>query len=107
MAEIQKLFAEYPNLRFKLREIYNITLEEEWNAEQKHSTYHRGDRQGHNHNHHHHHNNRGTWTAEKGFNRGVGKVRRWREGCEGGECTDTDAEGFMKFMALVAGEHES
>jgi hypothetical protein len=104
LAEIQKLFAEYPNLRSKLREIYNITLEEGWDAEQKHSTYHRGDQQAHNH--HHHHNNRGTWTAEKGFNRGVGKVRKWREGCEGGECTDIDAEGFMKFMTLVAGDHE-
>ena len=72
LAEIQKLFAEYPNLRAKLREIHNITLEEEWDAEQKRSTYHRGDRQAHNH--HHHHNNRGTWTAEKGFNRGVEKL---------------------------------
>ncbi|EED16775.1 HIT finger domain protein, putative [Talaromyces stipitatus ATCC 10500] len=105
-AEIQKLFAEYPNLRSRLREIYKTTLEEEWNAtapDSKHSTYHRGDRQAHNH-HHHHNNNRGTWTAEKGFNRGVAKIRRWREGCEGGECTDADAEGFVKFMALVAGE---
>lgn len=101
--ELQKLFAEYPGLRAKLQEIYRATLEEEWNAaalKQNHST-HRGERYKHDHN-----NSRATWTAEKGFNRGLGKVRKWRESCEGGECTDSDAEGFMKFIALVAGERE-
>ena len=105
MAEIQKLFTEYPNLRNKLREIYKITLEEEWDAEQRHSTNQRGDRQPYNH--HPHSNNRGAWTAERGFNRGVGKVRRWREGCESGECTDADAEGFVKLMALIAEERDA
>lgn len=44
---------------------------------------------------------RGQWTREKGFNRGLGKVRKARERCEAGLDTGKDAEGFMRFVALV------
>ncbi|OKL59540.1 hypothetical protein UA08_05362 [Talaromyces atroroseus] len=90
-AEYQKLLAEYPGLRIKLRDIYKTTQEEAWDTAS--FTPHHRERP-----------NRGAWTAEKGFNRGVGKVRKWRETCEDGECTGSDAEGFMKFIALVVGE---
>lgn len=100
--EAQKLFAEYPGLRAKLREIYKTTQEEEWNSASLAPSHNRYN------NYKHHNNNRPppTWTAERGFNRGLGKVRKWREGCEGGDFTDSDAEGFMKFIALAAPENE-
>lgn len=53
------------------------------------------------------HNKRAHWTTEKGFKRGLGQVTKWRENCEDGESTGSDAEGFMKFIALVAGSQES
>ncbi|KAH8700530.1 hypothetical protein BGW36DRAFT_130523 [Talaromyces proteolyticus] len=99
--QLQKLFEQYPGLRRRLQEIYKITLEEEWDQEQNQvsmGNHHRRHRGGH---------KRGVWTAEKGFNRGLGKVRKWRESCEDGESVGSDAEGFMKFMALVAGTHEN
>lgn len=103
LKEIQEIFAQYPNLRSKLLDIYKSTLEQEWEVSgQGHSMYPNNQR----HAFRHHHNSRGPWTAEKGFNRGVEKIRQWREGCEGGEFTDKDADGFMKFMAVVAGERE-
>ncbi|CRG90319.1 Rap guanine nucleotide exchange factor 5 [Talaromyces islandicus] len=88
--ELQKLFEEYPGLRGKLREIYRSTLEEEWQPEQMGGRKHGGEWQ----------QKQATWTAEKGFKRGLGHVTKWRENCEDGESTGSDAEGFMKFMAL-------
>ncbi|KAL1970626.1 hypothetical protein VTN77DRAFT_4270 [Rasamsonia byssochlamydoides] len=101
--ELQDLFTRYPGLRGKLREIYRSTLEEEWA-----STQEPGRGRGHDRRRGHHRGggNRGQWTAEKGFNSGLGKVRKWRESCEDGRSTGPDAEGFMRFFALVNDEHE-
>lgn len=98
--ELQKLFEEYPGLRERLREIYKSTLEEEWESEPMGGRNHRGGGGGGGH-------KRALWTAEKGFRRGLGHVTKWRENCEDGESTGSDAEGFMKFIALVAGSSES
>jgi len=87
--ELQQLFERYPGLRAKLREIYRTTLEEEWSSD-----YRVG---GH---------GRAPWTAEKGFKRGLGQVTKWRESCEDGSSTGAEAEGFMKFIALVTGSQE-
>lgn len=99
--ELQKLFEEYPGLRGRLREIYRSTLEEEWESEPVGGRSHRGGGGGGGG------HKRALWTAEKGFKRGLGQVTRWRENCEDGESTSSDAEGFMKFIALVAGSRES
>lgn len=98
--QIKDLLAQSPQLRDCLRDIYKITLEEEW-VEQgpagRSRPYHRG-RGGY--------RNRGSWTREKGFNRGLGKVRKLRERCEEGLETGKHAEDFMKFMALVNSENQ-
>lgn len=98
--ELKDLFARYPRLRGQLRDIYRLTLEEEWIESQDPSG--RGRRKGGRHRNTA--GNRGPWTAEKGFNRGLGRVRKWRESCEEGESTGVDAEAFMRFVALVNGE---
>lgn len=46
---------------------------------------------------------RGPWTAEKGFNRGLGRVRKLRQNCEDGTETGRNAEAFMHFLAVVNG----
>ncbi|KAM0108947.1 hypothetical protein ACP6JB_005318 [Aspergillus fumigatus] len=98
--QVKDLLAQSPQLRDCLRDIYKITLEEEW-IEQgppgRSRPYHRG-RGGY--------RNRGSWTREKGFNRGLGKLRKLRERCEGGSETGKHAEAFMNFMALVNGENQ-
>ncbi|GFF94458.1 hypothetical protein IFM61606_06320 [Aspergillus udagawae] len=98
--QIKDLLAQSPQLRDCLHDIYKITLEEEW-IEQgpagRSRPYHRG-RGGY--------RNRGSWTREKGLNRGLGKVRKLRERCEEGLETGKHAEAFMKFMALISGENQ-
>ncbi|RHZ44014.1 uncharacterized protein CDV56_102876 [Aspergillus thermomutatus] len=99
--QIKDLLAQNPQLCDCLRDIYKITLEEEW-IEQgpagRSRPYHRGRGGGY--------RNRGSWTREKGFNRGLGKVRKLRERCEEGLETGKHAEGFMKFMALINSENQ-
>lgn len=101
--ELQDIFTRFPGLRGKLREIYRSTLEEEWASAQHPDLGRRHDRRR---GHHRGGGNKGQWTAEKGFNRGLGKVRKWRESCEDGKSTGPDAEGFMRFIALVNDEYE-
>ncbi|KAL2003187.1 hypothetical protein VTN02DRAFT_4800 [Thermoascus thermophilus] len=98
--ELKNLFTRYPSLRSRLRDIYRSTLEEEWVESQDFSG--RGRWKGGRHRNTT--GTRGPWTAEKGFNRGLGRVRKWRQSCEEGESTGVDAEAFMKFVALVTGE---
>jgi hypothetical protein len=82
-----------------------VTLEREW-VEVKSSSYARGRDRGRSG-----YTARGggritgSWTAEKGFNRGLDKVRRWRESCEDG-VGGANSEGFRQFAALVLGEYE-
>lgn len=102
--ELQDIFTRFPGLRGKLREIYRATLEEEWASAQHSDLGRRHDRRrGH---HRGGGGNKEPWTAEKGFNRGLTKVRKWRESCEDGKSTGPDAEGFMRFIALVNDEYE-
>lgn len=105
--ELQEILNQHPGLRRKLRDIYKITLEEEWVSDpQPDAGRGRDRRRGCTHRGHHGHG-RGPWTEGKGFKRGLGKVRKWRESCEAGDSVGSDSEGFMKFRALVNGDHES
>ena len=106
--ELQDLLRQYPQLRDHLRDIYKTTLEEEWVEVQAQPPQTgrgrpngRGGRGGGGY------RNRGPWTREKGFNRGLGKVRKYRERCEDGLEVGKDAEGFMRFVALVEGQSQS
>lgn len=103
--ELRCLFETHPTLRQRLREIYHNTLEEEWSSslveqERGHARRGRGSHRGRGG---HLQQNRGAWNADKGFKRGLGRVRKWRESCEKGISTGSDAEGFIKFVALVNG----
>jgi len=97
--ELEALWHRFPLLRPKLREIYKITLETEW-AEMKAPNYTRGRGRGKCGYAARGGRTMGPWTPEKGFNRGLDKVRRWRESCEDG-VDGVDNEGFMQFAALV------
>ncbi|KAK2746777.1 hypothetical protein FQN55_005504 [Onygenales sp. PD_40] len=104
---LKDILARFPGLRSQLREIYRLTLEEEW-VEMRPAYHGRavrggrgrggyGSRGG---------RSRGPWTEEKGFNRGLGKVRRLRESFESGLVSGPDAEGFGQFASLVLADHD-
>lgn len=97
-SELQELLSRYPQLRSQLHEIYQATQEEEWQEwytpPMRGRPYGRGGRGPSR-------RSRGSWTAEKGFNRGLGKVRKLRQDCEGGAETGVRAEAFMEFLAVV------
>ncbi|PLN84975.1 putative HIT finger domain protein [Aspergillus taichungensis] len=103
-AQLVELLDRYPSLREQLREIYKTTLEEEWVEPPQSAGRGRGfgqrGRGGA-------HRNRGPWTRDKGFNRGLGKVRKLRERCEDGSEIGQNAEGFSRFMTLVIGEDQA
>lgn len=105
-SELLELFTQYPRLRSQLYDIYKTTLEEEWVEVQPQSGRGRGGSGGRGRGGGGV-RNRGQWTREKGFSRGLGKVRKSRERCEAGLDTGKDAEGFMRFVALVNPEEES
>lgn len=91
--ELGDLLREFPELRIQLRDMYRATLEEEWESQAPAGRSRgKGPR------------NRGAWTREKGFKRGLGKVRKYRQQCEDGSETGKGAEGFMRFVKLVNGE---
>ncbi|KAF7719962.1 Zinc finger HIT-type domain-containing protein [Penicillium ucsense] len=98
-AQVQALLSRYPELRSQLSEIFHATEEDEWQEWYTPSTrgrpHGRGGRGGPSR------RSRGAWTAEKGFNRGLGKVRKFRQDCEAGSETGVKAEAFMEFLALV------
>ncbi|KAE8352940.1 hypothetical protein BDV28DRAFT_118320 [Aspergillus coremiiformis] len=96
--QLMELFDRYPALRDQLREIYKASLEEEWVEPQAHGgrrPFGRGRGAP---------RSRGPWTREKGFNRGLGKVRKLRERCEEGLELGKNGEGYMRFITLVKGE---
>jgi zinc finger HIT domain-containing protein 3 len=108
-SELRILFETHPTLPQRLREIYRNTLEEEWSSslvDQEPGPERRG-RASHRGKGGHGTQNRGPWNADKGFRRGLGRVRKWRESCEKEMSTGSDAEGFMKFFALVNGRRDS
>ncbi|KAJ5106388.1 hypothetical protein N7456_003063 [Penicillium angulare] len=97
--EIQTLLQRYPQLRSQLAEIYRAAQEEEWVEWYNPPTRGRGahGRGGKGPAR----RSRGPWTAEKGFNRALGKVRKMRQDCEDGTETGVPAEAFMQFLNLV------
>ncbi|KAJ5278830.1 hypothetical protein N7478_004202 [Penicillium angulare] len=97
--EIQTLLQRYPQLRTQLAEIYRAAQEEEWVEWYNPPTRGRGGhgRGGKGSTR----RSRGPWTAEKGFNRALGKVRKMRQDCEDGTETGVPAEAFMQFLNLV------
>ncbi|BCR95567.1 zinc finger HIT domain-containing protein [Aspergillus luchuensis] len=97
-AELKDLLDRFPSLREELYDIYKATLEEAWVETQRFGG--RGRHHGRGKGPHRHN---GPWTREKGFNRGVGRVRRLRERCEEGLETGKKAEGFVRFTSLVTG----
>ncbi|KAK2742474.1 hypothetical protein FQN57_005365 [Myotisia sp. PD_48] len=103
--KLQELWTRFPTLRSKLLEVYKLTLEEEW-IETGPPTYGRGRGRGRGNHSRMHGRSRGPWTPGKGFNRGVGKVRKWRESCEAngpsiGNTNWANKEAFRQFIALV------
>ncbi|EFW14807.1 conserved hypothetical protein [Coccidioides posadasii str. Silveira] len=95
--ELQELFNQHPTLRSRLRDIHRITLEEEW-IEMGRSIQSRSRGRGRD-GYGQRPMNRGPWTIEKGFKRGLGRVRKWRESCEAGS-GGADGAAFMRFIAL-------
>ncbi|KAJ5231780.1 uncharacterized protein N7469_006368 [Penicillium citrinum] len=85
--EVTELFRRYPKLRNQLHDIYKSTLEgvvsmvEGGRAPTRRS--------------------RGPWTSEKGFNRGMGRVKKFRQDYEEGYETGVAAEAFVQFLNLV------
>ena len=99
--ELQELFHLYPHLRSQLRGIYQVTLEEAWIESQVQPVgraYGKGKGKGLRR------VNRGPWTQEKGFRRGLGRLRKMKDRCEEGLETGKDAEGLVRFMNLINGE---
>ncbi|KAJ6102028.1 hypothetical protein N7486_004455 [Penicillium sp. IBT 16267x] len=96
--ELQDLLQHYPQLRMQLNEIYQAAQEDEWvewyTPPTRGRTYGRGGKGPTR-------RSRGPWTAEKGFNRALGKVRKLRQDCEEGTETGVMAEAFMQFLTLV------
>ncbi|KAL4973497.1 hypothetical protein BDW66DRAFT_102020 [Aspergillus desertorum] len=100
LTQIKGIFERYPPLRDQLRDIFEATLEERWvegpayNDRPRH--FGRGKPPLRSH---------GPWTREKGFKRGLGKVRKYRAQCEDGSETGKAAEGFMRLLTLVNEGH--
>ncbi|KAJ5543398.1 hypothetical protein N7535_005826 [Penicillium sp. DV-2018c] len=106
-AEMKELLGRYPELRTQLQEMYQSTLEEEWEESYMAPTRGRGRGRGRGGRGGLTARSRGPWTAEKGFNRGLGRVKKMRQDCEEGTATGPAAEGFMQFMALIRQSQES
>lgn len=99
--ELKELLLRHPQLRSQLHEIYRGTQEDQWVEWYTPPTRGRGHGRG---GRAPTRRSRGPWTSEKGFNRGLGRVRKFRHDCEEGTETGADAEAFMQFLALVSGE---
>ncbi|KAL4806869.1 hypothetical protein BDV18DRAFT_138360 [Aspergillus unguis] len=95
-AQIKGLLNRHPQLRDQLRDVYQATLEEQWvegpAPPNRQRSFGRGKSGPRSH---------GPWTREKGFKRGLGKVRKFRTQCEDGSETGKAAEGFMRLLILV------
>lgn len=96
--ELKELLSRYPELLGQLHEMYRSTLEDEWVEWYTPPTRGRGHGRG---GRAPPRRSRGPWTTEKGFNRGLGRVRKLRHDCEDGTETGKTAEAFMQFLALV------
>jgi len=101
--ELKGLLLRHPQLRSQLYEIYRGTQEDQWVEWYTPPTRGRGHGRG---GRTPTRRSRGPWTAEKGFNRGVGRIRKFRQDCEEGTETGTNAEAFMQFLFLVNGQRD-
>ncbi|KAL4869132.1 hypothetical protein BDV12DRAFT_168324 [Aspergillus spectabilis] len=94
--QIKELLQRYPSLRHQLRDAYTATLQEQWvegpAPGDRPRPFGRGKPPQRSH---------GPWTREKGFKRGLGKVRKYRTQCEDGLEIGKGAEGFMRLLTLV------
>ncbi|KAL2841408.1 HIT finger domain protein [Aspergillus pseudoustus] len=95
-SEIKDLLKQYPMLNDQLRDIYKATLQEQWVEGPVH-----GDRPRYHGRGKPPQRNRGPWTREKGFNRGLGKVRKYRGRCEDGLEIGKGADAFMRLLTLA------
>ncbi|KXG53631.1 uncharacterized protein PGRI_006810 [Penicillium griseofulvum] len=102
-SEMKELLSQYPELRSLLQDMFQSTLEEEWVESYTPPARSRGRGRGRGRGGSAP-RSRGPWTSEKGFNRGLGRVRKLRQDCEDGTETGPTAEAFMRFMALVKGK---
>ncbi|KAJ5586832.1 uncharacterized protein N7459_002597 [Penicillium hispanicum] len=97
---LKALLEGHPQLRAQLHDMYQATQEHQWaewyTPPTRGRPHGRGGRTPSR-------RSRGPWTAEKGFNRGLGRVRKLRQGCEDGTEAGPVPEGFMQFLALVNG----
>ncbi|KAL3472888.1 hypothetical protein BJX99DRAFT_206540 [Aspergillus californicus] len=94
-SKMKELLEGCSPLRDQLRDIYKATLQDQWvegPVYDRPQHYGRGKPTQ---------RTRGPWTREKGFNRGLGKVRKYRGHCDNGLETGKGAEGFMQLLALV------
>ncbi|KAJ5085983.1 hypothetical protein N7532_010754 [Penicillium argentinense] len=96
--EITELLRRHPLLRDQLHDMYRSTLEDEWIEWYTPPTRGRFNGRG---GKAPSRRSRGPWTAEKGFNRGLGRVRKFRQDCEEGNETGAGAEAFLQFLNLV------
>ncbi|KAJ5617862.1 hypothetical protein N7537_002976 [Penicillium hordei] len=99
-SEMKELLTQHPELRSQLQDMFQSTLEEEWEESYTAPARGRGHGRGRGRGGFAP-RSRGPWTSEKGFNRGLGRVRKLRQDCEEGTETGQAAEAFMRFMALV------
>ncbi|KAL3463394.1 hypothetical protein BJX64DRAFT_120273 [Aspergillus heterothallicus] len=95
-SDIKDLLKQCPMLGDQLRDIYKATLQEQWVEGPVH-----GDRPRYHKRGKPPQRSRGPWTREKGFNRGLGKVRKYRGRCEDGLEVGKGAEAFMRLLTLV------
>ncbi|KAI5306995.1 hypothetical protein KEM56_005745 [Ascosphaera pollenicola] len=94
--ELQELFKRSPSLRDGLQGIYQLSLEENWMETIRARESNRGRYKGPQTRH------LGRWTEEKGFKRGLGKVKKIRNNNDRSNTFDQVA--FGEFCRLVLGQ---
>jgi zinc finger HIT domain-containing protein 3 len=88
--ELQQLFSKYPSLRSQLRQIHKCTRPPEPDTEEQPTDSRSFGNKGRSRV-----DDRGNWSAEKGFGRGLSLLKRLRDGDNG------DSEGLGEFSQLV------
>ncbi|KAI5296359.1 hypothetical protein KEM52_003590 [Ascosphaera acerosa] len=96
--ELQALFKKSPSLRSGLRSIYELTLEENWVESTRVRDF---SRRGHRGRGGLQMRRLGRWTDEKGFKRGLGKVKKITSGED--RYHSMDEAAFGEFVRLALG----
>jgi hypothetical protein len=93
-SELKHLFTRYPALRSQLQTIYKYTKPPEPSSEEQARSH--GDFSGHARSRNGHNwSDRGAWTEEKGFDRGLSLLKKLRNGGK------ENSEGLKEFSELV------